>query len=149
MSQSHHSIQSYAFVGVQFACLSVIVLSGPWVATTSWLFLLELIGVFLGLWALFTMKLRNLSALPEITPNSPLQTGGPYRWIRHPMYSALLLATLALIIEEFSYWRGLTWLVLFVDLWFKLQFEEMLLVKTFSQYREYQMHTRKLIPWIL
>jgi len=65
------------------------------------------------------------------------------------MYSALLLLTLALVLEDFSYWRGLTWFVLFLDLWFKLRFEERLLVKTFPEYRDYQTHTRRLIPWVL
>lgn len=149
MSQSNHRLQSYTFVGVQFACLGLLVISGPWVAKSPGLFLVEILGVCVGVWALLTMKLRNLSALPEIKTNSPLQTGGPYQWIRHPMYSALLVVTLALVLEAFSYWRGLTWLVLFVDLWFKLRFEEMLLVETFPQYRDYQTKTHKLIPWVL
>jgi protein-S-isoprenylcysteine O-methyltransferase Ste14 len=142
-------MQSYTFVCVQFVCLGLIIISGPWVAKIPALFLLEMLGGFLGVWALLTMKLRNLSALPEIKANSPLQTGGPYRWIRHPMYSALLLLTLALVLEDFSYWRGLTWFVLFLDLWFKLRFEERLLVKTFPEYPDYQTHTRRLIPWVL
>lgn len=149
MRQSNHRLQSYAFVGVQFVCLGLLIISGPWVAKSPGFFLLEMLGVGVGVWALLTMKLRNLSALPEIKMNSPLQTGGPYQLVRHPMYSALLLLSLALVLEAFSYWRALTWLVLFVDLWFKLRFEEMLLVETFPQYREYQTKTHKLIPWVL
>lgn len=149
MSQSRHRIQSYIFVGVQFICLGWIFATGPWVAETLMLVLMESLGGFLGVWALWTMKLRHLSALPEIKPQSPLQTGGPYRWIRHPMYTALLLLTLALVIEEFSLWRGLVWCILVCDLFLKLQFEEVLLMKAFPDYQEYQARSHKLIPWIV
>lgn len=64
------------------------------------------------------------------------------------MYSALLLLTLAMVLEEFSYWRGLVWLTLFVDLYFKLRYEETLLVQTFPEYPEYQKHTHQLIPGV-
>lgn len=149
MSQSRHRIQSYIFVGVQFICLAVIFITGPWLAKTPVLLLIEMLGGLLGLWALVTMKLRHLSALPEIKSNSPLQTGGPYRWIRHPMYTALLLLTLPLIFEEFSPLRGVVWGVLLVDLFLKLQYEEQLLMKAFPEYREYQTRSHKLIPWIV
>ncbi len=149
VSQSNHRGQSYTFVGVQFVCLALILSTGPWLAKTPGLLFLELFGGFLGMWAIWTMKLRNLSALPDIKANSPLQTGGPYQWIRHPMYTALLLLMLALVCEEFSYWRGLMWVVLLVDLFLKLRYEEVLLAKNFPEYPEYQNRTHKLIPWIV
>ena len=148
MRSTIHAFRSYAYVGVQFVCLALIIMTGPWLATSPEFFVLELLGIFCGFWALLTMKLRNLSALPEIKPNSSLQTGGPYQWIRHPMYSALLLVMLVLVLEEFTYWRGVVWLVLSLDLVLKLQYEEELLANEFPEYRGYQSKTSKLIPWI-
>lgn len=147
-NRPNNRIQSYTFVGVQLVCLGLILATGPWLAKTPGLFLVELFGGILGVWALWTIKLRNLSALPDIKSNSPLQTGGPYQWIRHPMYTALLLLMLALVCEEFTYWRGLMWVVLLVDLFLKLRYEEVLLVKNFPEYAEYKTRTHKLIPWI-
>ncbi len=149
MSQSTLRIKSYVFVGVQFVCLGLILATGPWLATTPALFLVEMLGGLLGVWAVSTMKLRHLSALPDIKSNTPLQTAGPYRWIRHPMYAALLLVTLALVCDAFSYWRGLIWIALLVDLVLKLHYEEQLLATTFPEYRDYQTRTHKLIPWVL
>jgi len=123
-------------------------MTGPWLAKTPILLAIELIGVALGLWAVLTMKLRNLSALPDMNPDRPLQKKGPYRWIRHPMYSALLLFMLALVVEEWTYGRGLVWVVLLVNLTLKLHYEEFLLVQIFPDYHAYQKRTHKLIPWI-
>ena len=143
-----HAFRSYVYVGIQFVCLALLIATGPWIASSLEFLVLEMLGIFFGFWALLTMKLRNLSVLPEIKPNSFLQTGGPYRWVRHPMYSALLLVMLVLVLEEFTYWRGLVWLILSLDLFLKLQYEEELLVNKFFEYRVYQSKTSKLIPWI-
>ena len=148
MRSTIHAFRSYVYVGIQFVCLALLITTGPWIAASMEFLVLEMLGIFFGFWALLTMKLRNLSVLPEIKPNSFLQTGGPYRWVRHPMYSALLLVMLVLVLEEFAYWRGLVWLILSLDLFLKLQYEEELLVKKFFEYRVYQSKTSKLIPWI-
>ena len=148
MRSTIHAFRSYVYVGIQFVCLALLITTGPWIAASMEFLVLEMLGIFFGFWALLTMKLRNLSVLPEIKPNSFLQTGGPYRWVRHPMYSALLLVMLVLVLEEFTYWRGLVWLILSLDLFLKLQYEEELLVNEFSEYRVYQSKTSKLIPWI-
>ena len=148
MRSTTHSFRSYVYVGVQFFCLVLIIATGPWLVASPEFLVLEMLGIFFGFWALLTMKLCNLSALPETKPNCSLQTGGPYRWLRHPMYSALLLVMLVLVLEEFTYWRGIVWLVLSLDLVLKLQYEEQLLVNKFPEYRGYQSKTSKLIPWI-
>ena len=148
MRSTIHAFRSYVYVGIQFVCLALLITTGPWIAASMEFLVLEMLGIFFGFWALLTMKLRNLSVLPEIKPNSFLQTGGPYRWVRHPMYSALLLVMLVLVLEEFTYWRGLVWLILSLDLFLKLQYEEELLVNKFFEYRVYQSKTSKLIPWI-
>ena len=148
MNHSKYQLQSYIFVGVQFICLGLLMVTGPWLVTTPGLVLLEMSGVLLGVWAVLTMNLRHLSAFPEVKANSPLQSGGPYRWIRHPMYLALLMVTLALVWEKFSYVRGGVWMVLFIDLVLKLQYEEQLLKNTFPDFQDYQTRTNKLIPWI-
>ena len=141
-------INSYVLVGVQFACIGVILVSGPWVAGHEWFFILELSGILLGIWAAATMKVRNVNVFPEVKSGSHLVTGGPYRWIRHPMYTALLMVMLALVCESFSYWRGFCWLLLSVNLVAKLFYEETFLREAFDDYEGYQLRTWRLIPWI-
>ena len=144
----HTSVRSYVLVGVQFACIVAILVSGPWIALHAWFFTLELLGILLMTWAILSMKLTNMNVFPDVRAGSRLVTGGPYQWIRHPMYTALLMIMLALVCESFSYWRGFCWLLLSVDLVVKLSYEERLLGEAFDDYEAYRLRTWRLVPWI-
>jgi protein-S-isoprenylcysteine O-methyltransferase Ste14 len=124
-------------------------ITGPVLASRAIYMGLELLGFALGLWALVTMSVRNLNILPDIHVGSRLVTHGPYRYIRHPMYSALLLVTLALLLDAFSMERVIIWGILAGDLWIKLNYEEQLLIRHFGEYKDYQRQTKRLIPFIL
>ncbi len=144
----HQSVRSYVLVGVQFACMGTILMPGPWVAGNGWFLTLELSGILLAVWAIFTMRITKVNVFPEVRNGSRLVTNGPYRWIRHPMYAALLLIALALVCESFSYWRGVCWLALCVDLVVKLSYEERFLGEVFDDYEAYRLRTWRLVPWI-
>lgn len=140
--------RSYVLVGIQFLCLVFIFMTGP-VLAAGWLMLgVELLGFGLGLWAFVTMTVRNLNILPDVRAGSILVTRGPYRFIRHPMYTSLLLVTLALMLDGFSFERCLVWFLLLGDLWVKLRYEEQLLARHFEEYQEYQRRTKCLVPFI-
>ncbi len=148
MKHKADRVKSYILVSVQFACLGAILVSGPWVASHELFFTLELPGILLGIWAVVTMKVKNLNVFPEVKSGSHLVTGGPYRWIRHPMYTALLMIMLALVCESFSYWRGFWWVLLSADLVAKLSYEETLLLEIFDDYEAYRLRTWRVVPWI-
>jgi len=48
-------------------------------------------GMALGIITLAFNRIGNFSIYPTPKPGGVLVTGGPYRWIRHPMYTALML----------------------------------------------------------
>ncbi len=75
-------------------------------------------------------------------------TRGPYRVIRHPMYTSLLLGGAALLIMHFSMERLLILLLLATVLIVKLNFEERLLCEKFPGYREYMRRTSRLFPYV-
>jgi len=106
-------------------------------------------GVMLGFWAIMVMRVSKLRVQPEVHDQSILVINGPYKWIRHPMYSSLILFTFGLFLSSVSWWR-LVLLLIFIDnLRLKINYEEALLVKHFQKkYIHYQQVTSKVIPLI-
>lgn len=139
---------SYLLVAGQFTALALIALTGPWLANGIPLLAMELVGVALGLWAIVAMRIGNFNITPDVKRDGTLVARGPYRTIRHPMYLALLLATLPLIITAPSGWRWLFWFLLLVDLLVKIEYEERQLVSHFPAYAAYQHETKRLVPYL-
>ncbi len=136
----------WGLVAVQFACLGYLAATGPLIAAGLWL-ALEVAGVALGVWAALTMRLR-VNVTPAVRPGSSLIETGPYVWIRHPMYAALLLTGLALVLNAPTPARWAIWALLAANLVAKLLYEERLLVAAFPHYAAYQRRTHRLIPWL-
>ena len=141
-------IKAYILVSIQFICLILIFASGRPYAKNYLSLALEIMGVALEIWAVITMGRHNLNITPLIKQEAQLVTWGPYRFIRHPMYSALLLIIWPIIIDRFSLFLLITGLVLTLVFIVKLFFEESVLKKHFVEYEDYMKTTKRLIPYI-
>ena len=104
-------------------------------------------GVSLGLWAVVTMKLR-VNIFPDVRNNQQLFTSGPYKYIRHPMYTAVLLVTLAWVLQRIDFVSVGMWLLLLLVLIEKLNYEEKLLLFKFKKYKSYMQKTKRLLPLV-
>jgi protein-S-isoprenylcysteine O-methyltransferase Ste14 len=93
---------------------------------------------------------RNWSATVQLKHDHQLITNGPYRLVRHPIYTGLLVLFLgnAVMVGD---WRGLLAVaVVFVSFWRKLRLEEAWLTQHFGEpYRLYQARTKALLPLVL
>jgi protein-S-isoprenylcysteine O-methyltransferase Ste14 len=103
-------------------------------------------SVALGSWALSANRPGNFNIRPLPREGGHLVQHGPYRWIRHPMYSALLLAGVAAARLSGD---GSTWLVLAalaVVLRIKSAVEERGMIARYPAYQDYQRRTRRFVP---
>ncbi len=141
-------LKSYALVIIQFGALIALALTGPIIARHPVLLIIEIAALALGAWAILTVQIRHVNVIPDVRHGSRLVREGPYRWIRHPMYAAILLGALALVLDELTPLRLLIYAVLLIDLVVKLNYEERLLAAAFPIYTAYQEVSKRLIPFI-
>ncbi len=139
---------SYIYIIIQVVFIILIGITGPILPDNLFILSGVIIGVLTMIWAVLTMRLSNLNMIPDLKHNSIFVTSGPYKLIRHPMYASVLLVTLMLVINHLTLWRIGLWLVLFIDLYFKLSYEEKLLLTKYPEYSEYKSKTKRLVPFI-
>ena len=100
------------------------------------------------LWWVFTSIGSNISETVLTKKDHQLVTDGPYRWIRHPLYSGALLAFFSLsFVASNAFMAGLVVLgaILFVAVVIPRE-EEVLIAKFGEAYLEYRKSTGRLLP---
>ncbi len=103
-------------------------------------------GLLLGGWALTANRPGNFNIRPAPRPGATLVRSGPYRFIRHPMYSAVLLCGLAaaLMIGNWPGWLLAAALAAVLDL--KARLEERWLALAHPDYAAYRAHGKRFVP---
>jgi protein-S-isoprenylcysteine O-methyltransferase Ste14 len=104
-------------------------------------------GLGFAVWARSYLG-TNWSSVVTLKEGHALVRTGPYKYVRHPIYSGLLLAVCgsAAVTGE---WRGILALGLAIlALLYKSRVEEARLRETFSEYDAYCRHTAALVPFL-
>jgi protein-S-isoprenylcysteine O-methyltransferase Ste14 len=102
----------------------------------------------LGLWTLFHNRPGNFNIRPEPKASGRLVTSGPYRFVRNPMYSAVLLFAAAEVVAYADTWKIAGWLALALVLLAKVMLEERGLRARFPGYSAYAKRVRRFIPGV-
>jgi len=109
---------------------------------------LVLLGVALAIFARVHLG-RNWGMPMSRKADPELVTGGPYAYVRHPIYTGILLAMLGSAVGESFYWA--LPLVLFTPYFiYSARREEELMCEQFpSQYPDYMRRTGMIVPFML
>jgi protein-S-isoprenylcysteine O-methyltransferase Ste14 len=136
--------------------LVIYVISPQWMAWSAlplpaWL---RWIGAGLGILALLLLFWvhralgKNWSRTVRLKADHTLVTSGPYRWVRHPMYTTLYVMSIAYFFLSANWFIGLTWIAMLTSVVAsRVGKEEAMLIETFGdEYRAYIRHTGRFLP---
>jgi protein-S-isoprenylcysteine O-methyltransferase Ste14 len=110
---------------------------------------IAVIGFALLQWAQATIA-SSWSDAPRMMKGQTLITSGPYRVIRHPIYTAFILILGSTLFISSNWLIGLCWLgMTTLEVISRIGFEESLMIEFFGdQYRQYMKKTGRLLPKI-
>jgi protein-S-isoprenylcysteine O-methyltransferase Ste14 len=122
----------------------------PAMETVQWLAgMLCIAGLVFCVWARATLG-RNWSGTITLKEGHELIERGPYRLVRHPIYTGLLVMFLATALALGHLGGVLAVPLAFASFWIKLEQEERLMLQQFpDQYRSYQRRVKRIIPFVL
>jgi protein-S-isoprenylcysteine O-methyltransferase Ste14 len=108
---------------------------------------LQVVAILLLLWARVTFGRRSFHVIADPTDGG-LVTAGPYRYIRHPIYAAICLFTLAGIVGHWSWNSGLLGGMVLASAVTRSLCEETLVAVRYREYAQYAATTWRMIPYV-
>jgi protein-S-isoprenylcysteine O-methyltransferase Ste14 len=122
----------------------------PYTTSSAWIGAsLCVSGLVFAVWARVILG-RNWSGVITLKEGHELIERGPYRVVRHPIYTGIvaMFTGTAIAIGYFGGFLGL--LLVFVSFWLKLKREEDLMLKHFpDKYAAYQDRVKRIIPFLV
>jgi protein-S-isoprenylcysteine O-methyltransferase Ste14 len=83
----------------------------------------------------------SLRINPIPKPGAPLITNGIYKYLRHPMYFAVMVIATALLIQKLNLVSFLFWIALGTNMSIKARYEDSLLRDIHASAKKYQENT--------
>jgi len=141
-------LRSIVLVVLQFALIGAMAV--PWDAS-GWNRIASALlvgGTALGLWTLAANRPGNFNVRPDPKPGGQLVVEGPYRFIRHPMYAAVLLFATGLCVGYGASWRWVALAALGAVLYVKARVEEKAMSRMHADYAAYARRTKRIVPFV-
>jgi protein-S-isoprenylcysteine O-methyltransferase Ste14 len=124
-----------------------LVIRGVFFSTQPLVILAEVTAAALMVWARLTFGRRSFHAAANPTAGR-LVTTGPYRYIRHPIYTAICLFAWPGILAHWSLINVLLGVLLLAGAISRMLCEEQMLANIYPEYREYARVTKRMAPYI-
>jgi protein-S-isoprenylcysteine O-methyltransferase Ste14 len=122
-------------------------INGRVLPENTFLLIAEILLCIGGLWCALLLN-KNFSVLPAPVESAKLIKSGPYKYVRHPIYTVVILLALIWISEKFSVVNLIVFISLILIFIVKINYEENFLKKKFPDYENYISESKKLIPFI-
>jgi protein-S-isoprenylcysteine O-methyltransferase Ste14 len=121
----------------------------PGVEVIAWAgVVLCIAGLAFSIWARVTLG-RNWSGAVTLKEGHELIERGPYRLVRHPIYTGLITMFVVTVIVLGHVGGIVGALLVLVSFWIKLGDEEKLMLQQFpDQYAAYQQRVKRIIPCV-
>jgi len=147
-SSIYRERSTYFYLIPQYLLLGFLLFSGPVLAGNPILIFLEIISCWYLLWVLWTNYVTKFDMSFRPKSNARLVAKGPYKFIRHPFSTALILISLVLIINHSSIARIVAWILLVTVLILRIGYQEKVYAEYFNDFSLYKQRTYKLIPFL-
>jgi protein-S-isoprenylcysteine O-methyltransferase Ste14 len=102
-----------------------------------------ILGIFISAYSIRT----SLTAMPLPKEQGKLATNELYKFVRHPMYTSVLVFSLGLAINSGQVYKYLLVIGLYVLFYYKSRYEEIYLGRKYTGYKEYSKTTPRFIPF--
>ena len=139
---------SHALVTAQFCSIACGAIPYAGNQGSAWWLVATLLGILVGVHTLLHNRPGNFAVYPEPLAHAQLITSGPYRWVRHPMYLAVLLFMLGIAMYNGALLNQLAMLGLLLAILGKMNREEAYLREHFDGYAEYSLRNKRLLPFL-
>jgi protein-S-isoprenylcysteine O-methyltransferase Ste14 len=144
--------KDYLFVIIQFILFFGFIFDLNWSMKLSfdmqkaglWM---AILGGLIIILALLQLN-KNLSPFPTPKDKSVLLQNGLYKYMRHPIYTGIILLFSGDSVYQNSVYKLLISLLLVILFYLKSNYEEQRLEQKFSDYKLYKSKTGKFFPWI-
>jgi protein-S-isoprenylcysteine O-methyltransferase Ste14 len=121
----------------------------PYTFLTPWIgAVVCVLGLGIAIWSRW-MLAGNWSSDVQFKQRHELVQTGPYRFVRHPIYTGILVMCLGPAIQfgRLHFWLGV--LFMGIGLWIKLKQEETVMMQHFPEYAGYRKRVKALVPFVL
>jgi protein-S-isoprenylcysteine O-methyltransferase Ste14 len=136
----------FAAMAGTFSSLGFLLLPAQELSSALYLVSLVLLigGIVFAIWALLVLG-RSISLLPEARR---LVTRGPYAFVRHPLCLGEMVAVAGIALQHLSAWALLLLGLIWAFQLQRMKYEELVLSRSFPEYRDYMARTARLVPGV-
>jgi protein-S-isoprenylcysteine O-methyltransferase Ste14 len=145
VNAKRYSIIAFVFLILALAGLIIrkSLFAGAWIAI-----IVQIGAVCLMIWGRLTFGSRSFHAAANPTEGG-LVTKGPYRFIRHPIYAAVIYFIWAGVLSHISLINICLAIVITAAFAIRIRSEERLLVGMYPEYAAYSARTKRIVPFII